>query len=137
MTFKELCEACRHITREIGAIEKQLNRIGIIDGFRDLSFPARNNFPSRTNRSFISKTQEINAYEQLLLRKHQEAVDLLFQFERLLEQVPDTTDRAILRYYYGAGWTDERIAEEMNLTDRTVRGRRSVVLNKMANKESS
>lgn len=124
MTPKELCEACRYAIREIAAIERQIERIGSIGGPRDISSPALTGMPAGTNRPDAAQNQKVEGYEQVLQRKRQQAVDLLMQFEKLLEQVADATDRAILRYYYGCGWTDERIAEEMELTDRTVRGRR-------------
>jgi DNA-binding NarL/FixJ family response regulator len=124
VTPKELCEACRYILREISAIERQIERIGSIGGPREVSSPTLTGMPSGTNRPDAAQNQRVEGYEQVLLKKRQQAMDLMMQFEKLLEQVGDATDRAILRYYYGCGWTDERIAEEMELTDRTVRGRR-------------
>jgi DNA-directed RNA polymerase specialized sigma24 family protein len=130
MDAKELLLACRNIVREISAIEEQIKRIGTIGGPRERSASvlARK---SVTNRPDAARNQKIDAYEQALDEKRQQAVDLLLQFEKLLDGVKDVTDRAILRYYYGAGWTDERIAEEMELTDRTVRGRRKNVILQM------
>ena len=131
MNAKELLMACRNIVREISAIEEQIKRIGTIGGPREMTGSVLLKTHSATNRPDAARNQKIDAYEQALNEKRQQAVDLLLQFERLLDEVKDVTDRTILRYYYGAGWTDERIAEEMELTDRTVRGRRKNVILQM------
>ena len=131
MNAKELLMACRNIVREMSAIEEQIRRIGTIGGPRDRSASVLLTARSATNRPDAARNQKIDAYEQVLEEKRRQAVELLLQFENLLDGVRDVTDRAILRYYYGAGWTDERIAEEMELTDRTVRGRRKGVLLQM------
>jgi len=124
MNAKELLLACRDIEREIGAIEEMIRRIGSIGGPRMKTGSVLTREHPVTNRPDAAQNQEIEAYEKLLREKRQAAFNLLMQFEKLLDQVPDTTDRTILRYYYGSRWTDERIAEVMGLTDRTVRGRR-------------
>ncbi len=131
MNAKELLVACRNIVREISAIEEQIKRIGTIGGPREMTGSVLLKTHSVTNRPDAARNQKIDAYEQVLAEKRQQMVDLLLQFEKLLDGVQDVTDRAILRYYYGAGWTDERIAEEMELTDRTVRGRRKNVILQM------
>ncbi len=128
MTPRQLCEACRYAVREMAAIEQQIARLGSIGGPKPLASSGMNGMPRGTNRPDAAQNQQVDAYEKVLLDKKQEAVDLLMQFEKMLTEVKDGTDRAILRYYYGAGWTDERIAEQMELTDRTVRGRRKKVV---------
>ncbi len=128
MTPRQLCEACRFAVREMAAIEQQILRIGTIGGPKGYGSTAMTGMPRGTNRPDAAQNQRVDAYEKILLDKKQEAVELLMQFEQMLTGVKDGTDRAILRYYYGAGWTDERIAEQMELTDRTVRGRRKKVV---------
>jgi hypothetical protein len=125
---KELLLACKDAIREINAIEEQLRRIGTIGGPREKTGSVLTKADPVTNRPDAARNQRIDAYEQVLEQKRQHLVDLLLQFEKLLDGVKDITDRAIMRYYYGAGWTDERIAEELELTDRTVRARRKKVV---------
>ncbi len=124
MNAKEMMAACRYAVREISAIEQKILRLGSIGGPRAVKGHAPTGMPRGTNRPDAAQNQKIEGYEQTLFEKRQKAVDLLMQLEELLDQVMDMTDRAILRYYYGAGWTDVKIAEEMGLTDRCVRGRR-------------
>jgi DNA-directed RNA polymerase specialized sigma24 family protein len=128
MNVKELLLACKDAARELRAIEEQIKRIGTIGGPRERSASVLTMTHSVTNRPDAANNQKIDAYEQVLEEKRQHLVNLLMEFERLLDHVPDTTDRAIMRYYYGSGWTDERISEEEGLTDRTVRARRKKVI---------
>lgn len=131
MKAKELLLACKDAIKEINAIEEQIRRIGTIGGPREMTGSVLLKKHSVTNRPDAARNQKIDAYEQVLEEKRQHLVDLLLEFERLLDSVKDVTDRAIMRYYYGSGWTDERIAEEMEMTDRTVRGRRKNVIQQM------
>lgn len=48
-------------------------------------------------------------------------VDLRGEIAALINRVPNVKQRQVLRYKYINGWTEERIAEEMNITDRWVR----------------
>lgn len=128
MNAKELLLACKDAVRELKAIEEQIRRLGTIGGPGMKSASVITIANPVTNRPDAARNQKIDAYEQMLEEKRKCLVELLMEFERLLDLVPDTTDRAIMRYYYGSGWTDERIAEEEGLTDRTVRARRKRVI---------
>ncbi len=128
MTTKDLLDACRYAPFEIAAIDHQISRFCFIG--------APGGSPPRTPSSTLpgikypdaAQSMKIEGYMRVLERKRQENTNLLTQFDQLLKSLPDETDRRILQYYYGNKWTDERIAEELDITDRTVRARRKKVL---------
>ena len=124
MTTKELMEACRHAPFEIAAIDYQISLLCSNGGPGKGSSKALTGMPSSVNKPDTAQCKKTKAYVLVLKRKRQAISDLLIQFDTLLEKVPDMKDRDMLRYHYRAGWTDERISEEMQLTDRTVRARR-------------
>lgn len=128
MTTKELLEVCRYADREIAAIDLLISRLGPAGVKRGASSQALRGMLPGLWRPDAALSKKIDAYEQMLKKKRQAISDLLMQFDKLLEKMPDMKDRDMLRYHYRTGWSDERIAEEMELTDRTVRARRKKVL---------
>ena len=48
------------------------------------------------------------------------AAQLANQIEGLIDQVPNQSQRLLLRYRYIDGWTIERIAKEMHYSDRQI-----------------
>ncbi len=128
MNAKELLVSCRDIVRDLKSINHQISFWGSIGGPRELKAHVLTGMPKGTNRPDAAENQQADRYGKVLLEKRQDAEDLLLQFEQLLDTVPDRTDRAILRYYYGSRLTDEKIAEEIGLSDKTVRERRKKVV---------
>ncbi len=128
MTTKDLLDACRYAPFEIAAIDHQISLFCSVGAPGGGSPRAASGTPPGIKYPDAAQSMKIEGYKRVLKKKRQEKTNLLTQFDQLLKELPDETDRRILQYYYGKKWTDERIAEVMEITDRTVRARRKRVL---------
>ena len=66
-----------------------------------------------------------------LERKEKELRDLVAEFERIMESIPDDTDRIILRDYYALNMTDKEIAVKLNYDASTIWKRRTRTMNSL------
>ena len=58
--------------------------------------------------------------------------DMMNEFEQIVNRIRDHRLLIIVRNYYALGWTDERIAENMELSRQTVQKIRSDYFNSLA-----
>lgn len=70
------------------------------------------------SESAYKKQQQL--YKRLV-KKNEEIQDLIAEMEEWLDTIPDSETRLILRLTYRNGLTQEKIAEELGCSDRTVK----------------
>ena len=134
MTKRELVEKYRFLVLEIEALDKQskfLNKY--IGGPRPLRAIQLTGMPRGTNNPEAAMIQQIDDDDAIfeLERKEKELRDLVAEFERVMESVPDDTDRIILRDYYALNMTDKEIAEKLNYDASTIWKRRTRTMNSL------
>ena len=61
-----------------------------------------------------------------------ELKDIVLEFETVVNEIKDKRLFIIVRNYYALGWTDERIAENMELSRQTVQKLRADYFNSLA-----
>lgn len=134
MTKRELVEKYRLLVLEIEALDKQskfLNKY--IGGPRPLRAIQLTGMPRGTNNPEAAMIQQMDDDDAIfeLERKEKELRDLVAEFERIMESVPDDTDRIILRDYYALNMTDKEIAEKLNYDASTIWKRRTRTMNSL------
>ena len=134
MTKRELVEKYRLLVLEIEALDKQskfLNKY--IGGPRPLRAIQLKGMPRGTNHPEAAMIQQMDDDDAIfeLERKEKELRDLVAEFERVMESVPDDTDRIILRDYYALNMTDKEIAAKLNYDASTIWKRRTRTMNSL------
>ena len=134
MTKRELVEKYRLLVLEIEALDKQskfLNKY--IGGPRPLRAIQLTGMPRGTNHPEAAMIQQMDDDDAIfeLERKEKELRDLVAEFERVMESVPDDTDRIILRDYYALNMTDKEIAAKLNYDASTIWKRRTRTMNSL------
>jgi DNA-directed RNA polymerase specialized sigma24 family protein len=134
MTKRELVEKYRLLVLEIEALDKQskfLNKY--IGGPRPLRAIQLTGMPRGTNNPEAAMIQQMDDDDAIfeLERKEKELRDLVAEFERVMESIPDDTDRIILRDYYALNMTDKEIAEKLNYDASTIWKRRTRTMNSL------
>lgn len=134
MTKRELVEKYRLLVLEIEALDKQskfLNKY--IGGPRPLRAIQLTGMPRGTNNPEAAMIQQMDDDDAIfeLERKEKELRDLVAEFERIMESVPDDTDRIILRDYYALNMTDKEIAAKLNYDASTIWKRRTRTMNSL------
>lgn len=139
LTVREMLGQCRTALTEITAIERQIDRLmstgapsdGSSGGIRrekvkggDGEYVA----VSGTNNPEAARSQAVDGCEELLKKRKDALLDMLLEMEKLLELLKDGNARAILRYYYGIGWSDERIAEELETSREVITRQRNAAV---------
>jgi DNA-directed RNA polymerase specialized sigma24 family protein len=132
MTKRELLENYRLLVIEISTLEKQSDFLNqFIGGPRPVRAVRLTGMPRGTNDPEAAIIQRAD-YDDALLsieRKTKELQNLLSEFERIMEGIPDKEDAIILRDYYAIGLTDEQIGKEMGYHKSTVWKRRTRIIN--------
>jgi len=131
MTKRELLENYRLLVIEINTLERQSKFLNqFIGGPRPLRAVQLTGMPRGTNDPEAAILQRQDADDALfaLERKSEELRNMLSEFERIIEAIPDQYDRLIIRNYYALGYTDKRIGEEIGFDKSTVWKRRNRVI---------
>lgn len=138
VTVRELLNQCRTALTEIVAIERQIDLLmstgapsdGGGGGIRREKIKGADEYTvvSGTNNPEAAREQAVDGYMELLEKKKQHLETLLFEMENVLGSLNDGRARAVLRLYYGVGWSDERIAEEMDTARQVVQKWRNVAV---------
>lgn len=132
MTKRELLENYRYIVMEIETLERQSTFLNqYIGGPRPVRSPQLTGMPRGTNdpEAAMLQRQDYDDAIFLLEEKCRQLRDLVADFERVMDCVPDHWDVIILRDYYALGWTDKRIAHELGFDKSTVWKRRTNAVN--------
>ena len=120
---------------EIETLERQskfLNKY--IGGPRPVRSPQLTGMPRGTNDPEAAMLQRVEE-DDPLIHIEQLSMDLremMIEFETIVNKITDRRLFIIVRNYYALGWTDERIAETMELSRQTVQKIRADYFNSLA-----
>ena len=134
MTKRELLENYRLLVMEIATLERQSKCLNqFIGGPRPVRAVRLTGMPRGTNDPEAAMLQRQD-YDDAVLsveRKSEELRELVSEFERIMDSIPDKWDMIIVRDYYALGWTDKKIAAEIGFDKSTVWKRRNRVINSL------
>ena len=119
MTKRELLENYRDIVIEIETLERQSKFLNqFIGGPRPIHAVQLTGMPRGTNDPEAAVLQRMDTDDVLdkIEAKCQELREMVDQFEIIMDAIADRRLRIIVRNYYGLGWTDERIGEQLELS---------------------
>jgi len=119
MTRRELLENYRDIVIEIETLERQSKFLNqFIGGPRPVHAIQLTGMPRGTNDPEAAILQRADTDEVLekIEAKCQELRGMVDQFEAIMDRIDDRRLRIIVRNYYALGLTDEKIAEQLELS---------------------
>jgi len=131
MTRRELLENYRDIVIEIETLERQSKFLNqFIGGPRPVHAVQLTGMPRGTNDPEAAMLQREDTDEVLekIDAKCAELRELVDAFEQIMDRIEDRRLRIIVRNYYALGWTDERIAEQLELSRQHVNRLRTAYL---------
>ncbi len=131
MTKRELLENYRDIVIEIETLERQSKFLNqFIGGPRPIHAVQLTGMPRGTNDPEAAVLQRVDTDDVLdkIEAKCQELREMVDQFEIIMDAIADRRLRIIVRNYYGLGWTDERIGEQLELSRQHVNKLRTAYL---------
>ncbi len=119
MTKRQLLENYRDIVIEIETLERQSKFLNqFIGGPKPLHSVQLTGMPRGTNDPEAAILQRADTDEVLdkIEAKVDELSGMVKMFEQVMDQIDDRRLRIIVRNYYALGWTDEKIAEQLELS---------------------
>lgn len=134
MTKRELLENYRDIVIEIETLERQSKFLNqFIGGPRPIHAVQLTGMPRGTNDPEAAVLQRVDTDDVLdkIEAKCQELREMVDQFEIIMDAIADRRLRIIVRNYYGLGWTDERIGDQLELSRQHVNRLRSAYLEEL------
>ena len=132
---QEILTDYRLIVMEIDTLERQskfLNKY--IGGPRPVRSPQLTGMPRGTNEPEAAMLQQVEEDDPIyhIEQLSADLRDMMNEFEQIVNRIRDHRLLIIVRNYYALGWTDERIAENMELSRQTVQKIRSDYFNSLA-----
>ena len=132
---QEILTDYRLIVMEIETLERQskfLNKY--IGGPRPVRSPQLTGMPRGTNDPEAAMLQQIEENDPLFRIEElsRDLREMMMEFETIVNRIKDRRLFIIVRNYYALGWTDEKIAENMELSRQTVQKIRSDYFNSLA-----
>lgn len=134
MTKRELLENYRMIVIEIETLERQSKFLNqFVGGPRPVRAIRLTGMPRGTNDPEAAMIQREDYDDELIIveEKIKQLQGMLFEFEHIMEQIPNKTDAIILRDYYALGWTDKFIGKKLGYEKSTIWRRRNNALNSL------
>ena len=134
MTKRELLENYRLLVIEIETLERQSNFLNqFIGGPRPVRSPQLTGMPRGTNDPEAAMIQRADYDDAIFAieKKCRELREMVVEFERIMELVPDSWDVIIIRDYYALRMTDKQIARKLNFSPSTVWKRRTAAVNQL------
>ena len=129
MTDVEILQDCRMATLEERALSKQIDRLALICGPREIGSQALEPAGDRkTNNATAGQLQQLEGLIEKLTRKRDENLSIIQKAEAVIDRIRDRQDRVVIRYYYIEGQSEYEIAEEMDRSRTWVSQRRNLVL---------
>ena len=119
MTKRELLENYRLLVIEIETLERQSKFLNqYVGGPRPVHAVQLTGMPRGTNDPEAALIQRADTDEVLdkLETKCRELREMVYEFELIMNTIDDRRLQIIIRDYYALGWTDERIAEQVELS---------------------
>ena len=135
MTKRELLENYRNLVIDINMMEQRLSFLSkYIGGPRPLRGVQLTGMPHGTNEPEAAIMQREDTDTEILDKIEQrmdETRRLTARFETILEEIDDRRLRNIIQAYYGLGHSEERIAEEVGLSQTHVNRLRKEYIDKI------
>ena len=132
---QEILKDYRLIVMEIETLERQskfLNKY--IGGPKPVRSVQLTGMPRGTNDPEAAMLQQVEEDDPLIHIEElaRELRRMTVEFEQIVNEIKDRRLFIVVRNYYGLGWTDERIAENMELSRQTVQQIRADYFNSLA-----
>ena len=134
MTKRELLESYRDIVIEIETLERQSKFLNqFIGGPRPVRAIQLTGMPRGTNdpEAALLQREDTNEVLEKIEGKCAELRDMVDAFEMIMDKIEDRRLRIIVRNYYALGWTDERIAEQLELSRQHVNRLRTAYIEQL------
>lgn len=133
MTDVEILQECRLATMEERAISRQIDRLVLICGPRDIGSQALEPAGDRkTNNPSAGQLQKLEGLLERLVRKRDENLSIINRAEAVIDRIRERKDRVIIRCYYVEGESEYEIADEMDMSRQWVNKRRNLVVDELA-----
>lgn len=119
MNRRELLENYRDIVIEIETLERQSKFLNqFIGGPRPMRSVQLTGMPRGTNdpEAAIFQRRDTDEVLEKIDAKCAELREMVDAFELIMDRIDDRRLRIIVRDYYALGWTDEKIAEQLELS---------------------
>ena len=123
MTKRVLLENYRDIVIEIETLERQSKFLNqFIGGPRPVHGMVLTGMPHGTNdpESAILQREDDDEVIRKIEAKAEELRAMIDEFERIMDAIDDRRLRIIVRNYYALGWTDEKIGDQLSLSQQHV-----------------
>ena len=134
MTKRELLESYRDIVIEIETLERQSKFLNqFIGGPRPVRAIQLTGMPRGTTdpEAALLQREDTNEVLEKIEAKCAELREMVDAFEMIMDKIDDRRLRIIIRNYYALGWTDERIAEQMELSRQHVNRLRTAYIEQL------
>ena len=134
MTKRELLESYRDIVIEIETLERQSKFLNqFIGGPRPVRGIQLTGMPRGTNdpEAALLQREDTNEVLEKIEAKCAELREMVDAFEMIMDKIDDRSLRIIIRNYYALGWTDERIAEQLELSRQHVNRLRTAYIEQL------
>ena len=129
MTDVETLQECRLATMEERALSRQIDRLVLICGPREIGSQALKPAGDRkTNNPTAGQLQQLEGLIERLVRKRDENITIIQRAENVIERITSRKDRVVIRCYYVEGQSEYEIADEMDMSRNWVNQRRNAVL---------
>jgi len=129
MTDVETLQECRMATMEERAISKQIERLVLICGPREIGSQAIELAGDRkTNNTSAGQLQQLEGLIERLTEKRDENLSIILRAENVIDRIRERKDRVIIRRYYVEAQSEYEIADEMDMSRNWVNQRRNMVL---------
>ena len=133
MTDVEILQECRLATMEERAISRQIDRLVLIGGPRDVGSQALEPAGDRkTNNATAGQLQKLEGLIERLIRKRNENLSIITRAEAIIDRIRERKDRVIIRCYYVEGESEYEIANEMDKSRQWVNKRRNLIMDELA-----
>ena len=131
---QEILMDYRLIVMEIETLERQskfLNKY--IGGPRPVRSPQMTGMPRGTNDPEAAMLQQIEEDDPIshIEQLSADLREMMMEFETIVNKITDRRLFIIVRNYYALGWTDERIAEHIELSQQHVNKLRNDYFNSL------
>ena len=133
-TKRELLESYRDIVIEIETLERQSKFLNqFIGGPRPVRGIQLTGMPRGTNdpEAALLQREDTNEVLEKIEAKCAELREMVDAFEMIMDKIDDRRLRIIVRNYYALGWTDERIAEQLELSRQHVNRLRTAYIEQL------
>ena len=132
MTDVEILQECRLATMEERAISKQIDRLVLMCGPKDIGSQALEPAGDRkTNNATAGQLQKLEGLIERLSRKRDENLTSIQRAEMVIDRIRERKDRVIIRCYYVEGESEYMIADDMDKSRQWVNKRRNLILDEL------